>query len=383
MINNYEDVVERDLEDEIQLRMECIEQAKVLEENSNWNAIQREISNLQRKWKRIPYYESAYEDELTEKFEGIIDGLYAKRKEGFEANKQIKLELIEKAKKLSQTKDFNSATKQVNELMDEWKASGSVGSREDDDTLWNQFNEARQSFFDNKHQYWEEMQVKFEQARSKKEELIAKAKELVNSTDWTKTNEVFKELMNEWKAAGNSGKKHEDQLWNEFNAYRNEFFDKRNKHYEELHETQKNHFEAKKALIEQAKEIVETNDYSKENTQKMIQFSSDWKKVGSAGQDEDAAWKEFRSVNDTYFEGLREFNERKHQEWRTRMQDVRARKQELLNNQKRQLKRLQDSMVGLISQREVDDAEDRIEDKKDFIADLEAEIADIDAKLSK
>ena len=65
------------------------------------------------------------------------------------------------------------------------------------------------------------------------------------------------------------------------------------------------------------------------------------------------------------------------------MQDVRARKQELLNNQKRQLKRLQDSMVGLISQREVDEVEDRIEDKKEFIAELEASIADIDAKLAK
>lgn len=381
---NYDEVlVERDLDDEIQLRKDLIEKAKKLQETSNWGMIQKEVSNLQKRWKRVPYFESALEDELAEEFESIIDGLYAKRKEGYASNKSLKEELIEKAKKLASTKDFAKGTKEVNDLLNEWKKSGTVGNSEEDDTLWNAFNDARQIFFDNKRKYYEELQAKFENARVVKEGLIVKAKELAESKDWNKTNEAFQELLNEWKAAGNSGKEHEDTLWNEFNEARQTFFANRNKHYEELHATQNEHYESKQELVAKAKEIVESNDFSKATTQKMVALSTEWKKIGSAGKNEDAIWKEFRTVNDEYFANLRQYNEQKQFEWRTKMQDVRARKQELLNNQKRQLKRLQDSMVGLISQREVDEVEERIEDKKDFIAELEASIADIDAKLAK
>lgn len=381
---NYDEVVvERDLDDEIQLRKELIEKAKELQENNNWGMIQKEVSNLQKKWKRIPYYESAYEDELADEFDAIIDGLYAKRKEGYAANKSTKQDLIDKAKKLASTKDFAKGTKEVNDLLTEWKKSGTVGNSDDDDSLWEEFNEARQKFFELKREFYEELKEKFAKAKEVKEEIIAKAKELVDSKDWNKTNDTFQELLNEWKAAGNSGKDNDDSLWNEFNEARQAFFANRSKHYEELHATQDTHFEAKKELVAQAKALVETNDFSKATTQKMVALTTEWKKIGSAGKNEDGIWKEFRSVNDEYFANLRQYNEQKQFEWRTRMQDVRARKQELLNNQKRQLKRLQDSMVGLISQREVDDVEDRIEDKKEFIAELEASIADIDAKLAK
>ena len=113
------------------------------------------------------------------------------------------------------------------------------------------------------------------------------------------------------------------------------------------------------------------------------ELTKEWKTIGSAGEAENAIWEEFRNVNDEYFNGLREYNEKKQVEWRNRMQEARARKQELLNNQKRQLKRMQDGLVGLISQREVDEQNERIEDKKDFIAQLEEDLAELDAKLAK
>ena len=117
---NYDEVVvERDLDDEIQLRKELIEKAKELQENNNWGMIQKEVSNLQKKWKRIPYYESAYEDELADEFDAIIDGLYAKRKESYAANKSTKQDLIDKAKKLASTKDFTKGTKEVNDFKEE------------------------------------------------------------------------------------------------------------------------------------------------------------------------------------------------------------------------------------------------------------------------
>ena len=109
-----------------------------------------------------------------------------------------------------------------------------------------------------------------------------------------------------------------------------------------------------------------------------------WKQIGSCGKDhEDQIWKEFRSVMDAYFDGLKEWNEQKHAQWHQRMVEARTRKQELIQNQKRQIQRMKEEMVGLLGQRAIDDMQDRIEEKEDFIAQLEAEVEDIDKTLSQ
>ena len=86
---------------------------------------------------------------------------------------------------------------------------------------------------------------------------------------------------------------------------------------------------------------------------------------------------------DDYFNGLKQLNEQKHQEWRQRMQDARNRKQDLLQKQKWQLKRMQEEMVGLLGQRAIDEMNEDIADKEEFIQQLEAEIADIEKSLAK
>ena len=86
---------------------------------------------------------------------------------------------------------------------------------------------------------------------------------------------------------------------------------------------------------------------------------------------------------DAYFNGLKQWNEQKHQQWRQRMMDARSRKQELVQNQKRQIKRMQDEMVGLLGQRAIDEMEERIEEKKEFIQQLEEELADIEKRLNE
>ena len=65
------------------------------------------------------------------------------------------------------------------------------------------------------------------------------------------------------------------------------------------------------------------------------------------------------------------------------MVEARTRKQELIQNQKRQIQRMKEEMVGLLGQRAIDDMQDRIEEKEDFIAQLEAEVEDIDKTLSQ
>ncbi len=380
---NEEMMEAADLDQDIQRRKELIEEAKKLDLTKGEREIVREISDLRRKWKRLSYWGSAYEESLSEEFDGYLDVFYAKRREEYKVNQESKEALVSHAQKIASSSEWNKVTQKMHELMSQWKEIRTAG-REEDERLWDEFNQARQTFFDRKHQHWEGMKDQFENARKIKEELIQKAEEIKKSTDWKNTSEQFKLMMDQWKQAGSAGRQHEEELWTKFNEIRQVFYGQREEHYEEVRGVEEENYNKKEAIVHQAKEIIGKEEFSKEQTNQMKQFGNDWKEIGFAGKvKDDQIWKEFRAVMDQYFDGLKSFSENRQFEWRQRMQDARGRKQELIAKQKNQLKRMQEDMVGLISERAVEELKERMEDKKEFIAELEADVEDIDKKLSE
>ncbi len=369
-----------DYDEDIKKKEELIKEAEEMmaSENVSLNA----VSNLRKKWKRIHYWESAFEDQLADKFEDILDSFYGKQKEYQKQAKEAKEELIKEAKELSESKNLNKANETMKELMAKWKNSGSCG-KEMDDALWEEFNAARQTFFDKRHAYWTDMQNRFETAKKTKEELIVKASEYAQMEDVAKANNLLRDVMEQWKAAGSAGRDAEDELWDKFNAIRQQFFTRRDEFFKEVHKQQDEKYESKKELIEKASEIADLKEYTKQHTEEMKNLNAKWKEIGFCGKErDDAVWEEFRSHMDRYFNGLSQFNEERHEQWKMRMQDAKARKQDLLANQKRQLKRMEDGLVRLLSEREIKEEEERIEDKKKFIAELENQIADIEKQLN-
>ena len=52
------------------------------------------------RWRRIQYWDSAYEETLAEEFDSYIDAFYAKRREFYQSAQKLKEELIEQARKV-------------------------------------------------------------------------------------------------------------------------------------------------------------------------------------------------------------------------------------------------------------------------------------------
>ncbi|NBK96419.1 MAG: DUF349 domain-containing protein [Erysipelotrichia bacterium] len=381
MYNDDEMYEVSDYDEDIQSRQELIEEAKKLQEENDGVVDMRVVSDLNRRWKRITYWESAFEDQLAETFDHYIDAFYSKRNEGYKANKEAKEKLVEQAKQLSKSNDFNHDTKAVNALMDAWKAIGSAG-KDFDDALWNVFNEARQTFFDRKREHYKQLKEKFAHAKEVKQQLIEQAAKLCDDEDLQKTSEAFKSLMDEWKAVGSAGREFEDALWDAFNEHRQKFYTRRNEYYDALHEQHAQKYAAKKQLVEQARAIADSGEYTRNHTEKMKALTNEWKTIGNCGKDkEDKIWQVFRKCMDDFFEGLRNFNDQKHESWKQKMIDARTRKLDQIQNQKRQITRIQNDIVGLLGERAINEAMASIEDKKVFIEELEAEVADIDKTL--
>jgi len=143
-----------------------------------------------------------------------------------------KLGLVERAEALAESSKWRLAGEAMDELMEEWKRSGTAG-REQDEALWHRFSEARRTFFNRRSAHFAELKQSRSEARETKEALIVRAGELAPSTDFENTFGAMQDLLEEWKRAGSAGRDIDDQLWERFYAVRDPFFERRKAHMAE------------------------------------------------------------------------------------------------------------------------------------------------------
>ena len=116
-----------DLDQNLKRKEELVEKAKQLAESDNLNDAQRKLASLRKEWKRFEDYESNFEEQLREKFEEYATAVKTKRDMLAATAVENKQAIIDKAKEAASLTNFKEATKQMDELMEEWKKSVSAG----------------------------------------------------------------------------------------------------------------------------------------------------------------------------------------------------------------------------------------------------------------
>jgi uncharacterized protein DUF349 len=122
---------------------------------------------------------------------------------------------------------WKAAGDRLREILDEWKTIRGV-DRKVDDALWRRFSKAREAFNRRRGAHFAELDRERAAAKTRKEELCARAEELSASTDWAATAATFRDLLTEWKAAGRAPREADDQLWRRFKSAQDVFFGARN-----------------------------------------------------------------------------------------------------------------------------------------------------------
>ncbi len=209
-----------------------IAKAKEVLEMKNFKQATKSMEDLMDEWKSAGVLPKEKNDELWGMFKAVRDEFFANRKqyyatltETFAANKIEKEKLIEGAKEANKLENFKEIANIMNDLMEQWKKTGSAG-RDNDDNLWAAFREERQAFFKNRNAYYDNLKSTYNQRVDAKKELIATAKKCLALSEFT-DEEVgtVKGLRNSWKEIGFAGKDNEDALWNEFNTVLNKYFE--------------------------------------------------------------------------------------------------------------------------------------------------------------
>ena len=175
----------------------------------------------------------------------------------------LRTSIVEGAEKIASQDPHRTQWKQsgtrLRELLDQWKESQRKGphiDRATEDALWKRFSAARTAFDRHRKQYFSNLDAKQAEVKAKKEALIARAKELATSTDWARTSALYRELMNEWKAAGQASRKDDNSLWERFREAQQGFFDARQAANQQADQDEAASLAAKEKLLEQAKALL-------------------------------------------------------------------------------------------------------------------------------
>jgi hypothetical protein len=175
--------------------------------------------------------------------------------------------IVEKAEQIAEQDPARTQWKQsgqrLRDLLDEWKDAQRNGPRLDrstEDKLWKRFSHARTAFDRHRRQYFSDLDASQGAVKEAKEKLIARAEELSSSTDWGRTASAYRELMDEWKAAGRASRKDDDALWARFRAAQQRFFDARSAQNAEVDAEYGENLKVKLALLEQAEALLPVKD---------------------------------------------------------------------------------------------------------------------------
>lgn len=152
--------------------------------------------------------DKAVEEDLWQRFRKARSAFDRNRRAHFAeldkkhgAAKEAKEKLIERAEKLSTSKDWGATSAAYRDLMNEWKKSPRAG-RKDDDALWERFRAAQDKFFTARTEANSAQDKEFEANLVVKEELLKEAEALLPVTDAKKASKALRVITNKWDAAG-------------------------------------------------------------------------------------------------------------------------------------------------------------------------------------
>jgi hypothetical protein len=198
-------------------------------------------------------------DAISAKTEELRAAAAAEKAEARAQATAEKTALIEEAERVAGTNDWRKADEALRGLVDRWKTLPRL-DRKTDDELWHRLSAARSSFQRRRRAHFAELDEKRKSSQTRKEELIAEAEKLSQSSEWGPTTTRFRQLMTDWKAAGGAPKGVEEALWTRFKAAQDEFFRRRNASRAERDAAQQANIDAKKALLAEAEAIDASKD---------------------------------------------------------------------------------------------------------------------------
>lgn len=194
------------------------------EENKNatdWENHTKQIIDIQTEWKTIGFAPQKMNVKIFDRFRAACDDFFGRKaeffktlKEKFAENTKKKKEMVEQAKALMDSTDWKATSDKLIKLQKEWKTIGMVPKKVGDQ-LWTEFVAACNKFFEARNAATAGTRNEEQQNLDCKKEIIAKLKELLDSTA-DNVQATLQQLIDEYGKIGHVPFKEKDKLFKEY-----------------------------------------------------------------------------------------------------------------------------------------------------------------------
>lgn len=314
LLNLNREAREYDFKKNLEAKTKLCEEAEALDKVPDVVSAFHQLQELHAQYREIGPVAKDLREQIWARFKAASTVINRKHQQHFEElrakeeeNLAKKTELCEKVEALAKEEnkgigDWEKHSKAIIALQQEWKTIG-FAPQKMNVKIFERFRAACDDFFSRKSEFFKQLKQQFAVNAEKKRELIKKAQELTDSTDWKTTGDKFVALQKEWKTVGAVPKKLGDQLWNEFLTACNHFFDARNAAHAGTRTEEKANLQKKRDIIAQLKELAEQ---SVENAQDKVQELVDaYNAVGHVPfKEKDKIFKEYHDVLDKIYSDL-------------------------------------------------------------------------------
>ena len=127
--------------------------AKEVSSSNEWNALSKEIEDIQAQWKKIGFATKKENQKIYARFRAACDQFFERKrvfysgfKDSMNENYEKKMAIIEAAEALKSSTEWKKATDQFIALQKQWKEIGAV-PRKKSEQLWKRFRAACDEFF--------------------------------------------------------------------------------------------------------------------------------------------------------------------------------------------------------------------------------------------
>ena len=308
-INIYKQLQDHDLKKNHATKLELTEKAKNLAAIEDLKDREKTARELQKQWLDVgPSPRETYK-EMADTFFGItrpvfdeVKAQYDMLRESFVEHKVSKEALIEELRGLM-TEDIEESHKvwktltiKVIDMQKRWKEIGFSG-KEHNESLWHQFRELSDVFFEKKQVFYDKMKEEGKDAKKEKIVLCEKAEAIQDSNDWKDTTAVMIQLQKDWKTAGSCPPGDEHKLWRRFHKAQDIFFKAKKAQFADRNKEEKVNLGLKNGLLEIV-EAFKITDNRIADLNALKEFSGDWRKIGFVPR------KNFENLSDRFTKAM-------------------------------------------------------------------------------
>ena len=301
-----------DFKKNLETKMHLIQQAEALAENPDILQAFNQLQALHQEWKETgPVAKEIREDVwakfkeastvINKKHQAYFDALKAREEENL-TKKTALCEQLEafSTEGLKTFADWDAITQKIKELQAEWKTIG-FAPQKMNTAIFERFRQGCDAFFEKKNAFFKDLKDELNSNLAKKKELVEKAESLMDSTEWRSTGDILINLQKQWKEIGTVPRKYSEDLWKRFTAACDHFFEARQVATADVRNEEKANKEQKLGIIEQLKELAETQG---ENVIAQVkELQQKWSEVGHVPfRDKETLYKEYRGLCDKIYD---------------------------------------------------------------------------------